>query len=215
MAHLLLHSLLSLLYCVAWSPSLCITLTSARIVETLSSTRERGRLQGGLEKKVTHKPIGWLVAFATLGIQIGILAFFVMASEASNLQDDKIDIEFTWKCPRDSDACKHKADWTKAGWVIFCLLMVAFLAKDMINGCKQWLGTNSAQECVSTDIIVNSVIVLFIMEIDEYIFSAVDAMNEKWTEHAADTKVSEMEKEVARQRAQIASQQEKIDNLLS
>ena len=85
---------------------------------------------------VTDKPIGWLVAFATLGIQIGILAFFVMASEASNLQDDKIDIEFTWKCPRDSDACKHKADCTKAGWVIFCLLMVAFLAKDMINGCK-------------------------------------------------------------------------------
>ena len=25
---------------------------------------------------VTDKPIGWLVAFATLGIQIGILAFF-------------------------------------------------------------------------------------------------------------------------------------------
>jgi len=85
---------------------------------------------------VTDKPIGWLVAFATLGIQVAILAFFVMASDVSDLQDDKIDIEFTWKCPRDSDACKHKADWTKAGWVIFCLLMVAFLAKDMINGCK-------------------------------------------------------------------------------
>jgi len=71
---------------------------------------------------------------------------------------------------------------------------------------------NKAIATSDTDIIVNSVIVLFIMEIDEYIFSAVDAMNEKWTEHAADTKVSEMEKEVARQRAQIASQQEKIDN---
>jgi septal ring factor EnvC (AmiA/AmiB activator) len=71
---------------------------------------------------------------------------------------------------------------------------------------------NKAIATSDTDIIVNSVIVLFIMEIDEYIFSAVDAMNEKWTEHAADTKISEMEKEVARQRAQIASQQEKIDN---
>ena len=71
---------------------------------------------------------------------------------------------------------------------------------------------STVNKASDTDIIVNSVIVLFIMEIDDYIFSAVDAMNEKWTEHAADTKVSEMEKEVARQRAQIASQQEKIDN---
>jgi len=78
---------------------------------------------------------GWMTAFATLGIQIGILAFFVMASEAK-LQEDTIDIQFTWKCPRDSDVCKDKADLTEAGWFIFSLLMIAFLAKDMINGCK-------------------------------------------------------------------------------
>jgi len=41
------------------------------------------------------------------------------------------------------------------------------------------------------------------MEIDEYTFSAVDAINEKWTEHAADKEVSKMKKEIARQRAQI------------
>eukprot|EP00984_Skeletonema_dohrnii_P014355 scaffold6017_cov77-Skeletonema_dohrnii-CCMP3373.AAC.2 len=84
---------------------------------------------------VTEKPIGWLAASATLGIQVGFLAFFVVASEA-NLQKDTIDIEFTWKCPRDSDVCDNKADLTKAGWAIFSLLMIAFLAKDMINGCK-------------------------------------------------------------------------------
>jgi len=84
---------------------------------------------------VTEEPIGWLAAFATLGIQIGILAFFVMASEPK-LQEDTIDIQFTWKCPRDSDVCDNKADLTKAGWAIFSLLMFAFLAKDMINGCK-------------------------------------------------------------------------------
>ena len=71
---------------------------------------------------------------------------------------------------------------------------------------------NSAIATSNTAIIANSVIVLFIMEIDEYIFSAVDAINDKWTEHAADTKVSDMEKEIARQRAQIESQQEEIDN---
>ena len=71
---------------------------------------------------------------------------------------------------------------------------------------------NSAIATSNTAIIANSVIVLFIMEIDEYIFSAVDAINDKWTEHAADTKVSDMEKEIARQRAQIESQQGEIDS---
>ena len=78
---------------------------------------------------------GFLLAFATLGIQIVILIFFIIASEA-NLQDDRIDIQFTWKCPPDSDVCKDKADLTDAGWAIFCLLMIAFLAKDMIGGTK-------------------------------------------------------------------------------
>eukprot|EP00984_Skeletonema_dohrnii_P036083 scaffold36633_cov261-Skeletonema_dohrnii-CCMP3373.AAC.1 len=68
------------------------------------------------------------------------------------------------------------------------------------------------------------------MEIDEYIFSAVDAINEKWTKHAADKEVSkmkaqiesqqeeidnqrkDMEKEITRQKAQLESQKEEIDN---
>jgi len=67
--------------------------------------------------------------------------------------------------------------------------------------------------------IVNSVVVLFVMEIDEYIFAALNAINDKWTEHAADSdseEVSkikeELEKKLERQRAQIASQQDEIDN---
>mmetsp|Transcript_15753 Transcript_15753/g.26832 ORF Transcript_15753/g.26832 Transcript_15753/m.26832 type:complete len:401 (+) Transcript_15753:3-1205(+) len=185
---------------------------------------------------VTDIPYGWLVAFATLGIQVAILVFFVMASEA-NLQDDRIDIQFTWQCPRDSDVCRDTADLTDVGWVIFFLLMFAFLAKDGINGCRLlyhssrvrhpltsrlryfiggmclcsitlfalYVSTvyNKAIATSNTAIIANSVIVLFIMEIDEYIFSAVDAINDKWTEHAADKEVSKMKKEIARQRAQI------------
>eukprot|EP00984_Skeletonema_dohrnii_P004616 scaffold1634_cov118-Skeletonema_dohrnii-CCMP3373.AAC.14 len=201
---------------------------------------------------VTDMIFGWLVAFVTLGIQVGILAFFIMASEA-NLQDDTIDIQFTWKCPRDSDVCKNTADLTDAGWFIFSMLMVAFLVKDMINGSKLlyhssesrhnlgpriryfiggmclcsitlfalYVSTvyNKAIATSNTDIIVNSVIVLFIMEIDEYIFAALNASNEKWTAHAAEsddssivTEVSKMKEEFELQRAQIESQQEQIDN---
>ena len=84
---------------------------------------------------VTDKALGWVVAFATLGIQVAILIFFVMASEA-NLQEDTIDIQFTWKCPRDSDKCRDTADLNDIGWFIFCMLMIAHLAKDSINGSK-------------------------------------------------------------------------------
>jgi hypothetical protein len=84
---------------------------------------------------VTDKAFGWLAALLTLGIQIWILTVFVNASE-TELQNDSIDIQVTWKCPRHSHVCKHKADWTIAGWVIFFLLMFYSLAKDFIGGSK-------------------------------------------------------------------------------
>jgi len=84
---------------------------------------------------VTESRVGWLVAFTTLLVQGVLLVFFVMASK-SNLQDDKIDINFSWKCPRDSDECDDFTDLTKIGWVIFAFLMFAHLAKDFINGSK-------------------------------------------------------------------------------
>ena len=69
---------------------------------------------------------------------------------------------------------------------------------------------------------MNSVIILFVMELDEWIFSALEASNKKWTEHAADSEscsdpeaekgdeIEEMKDEIASQKAQIESQQEEI-----
>ena len=78
---------------------------------------------------------GWIAALSTIGVQIWILTVFIKASEV-NLQDDKIDLQFTWKCPRDTDTCENKGDLDGTGWAIFCVLMVAFLAKDLISGAK-------------------------------------------------------------------------------
>ena len=62
---------------------------------------------------------------------------------------------------------------------------------------------------------MNSVIVLFVMEMDEWIFSALEASNKKWTEHAADSEsssdsaaekgaeIDEMQEEIAVQKEQI------------
>ena len=84
---------------------------------------------------VTDLFFGWLCAFATLFAQAGILVFFIKASQPK-LQDDKTDIQFTWKCPRDIDVCIDKSDLETVGWFVFFLLMAAFLAKDLINGFK-------------------------------------------------------------------------------
>ena len=64
---------------------------------------------------------------------------------------------------------------------------------------------NKAIATSNTEIIVNSVIVLFIMDLDEWIFSALEAINDDWTSHVAK---SEDEMKV-----QIASQQEELKNL--
>ena len=78
---------------------------------------------------------GWLVALVTLSMQFITLFIFVRASEA-NLQKDTIDVQFTWKCPRDTEVCSDGSDTTSFGWVIFAVLMIGFLAKDFINGSR-------------------------------------------------------------------------------
>jgi hypothetical protein len=84
---------------------------------------------------VTKSKFGWVAAVATVIGQAGILAFFIIASEA-NLQDDTIDIKFAWKCPRDTEVCKDTGIVSNQAWFIFFVLMAAFLAKDIISGFK-------------------------------------------------------------------------------
>lgn len=80
---------------------------------------------------------------------------------------------------------------------------------------------NKAIATSNTDIIVNSVVVLFVMEVDEWIFAGLEAWNENWTAHASDSvsssdkeakgdEVSDMKDEIAFQKAQIADQQEEL-----
>ena len=81
----------------------------------------------------THKPTGYLLALATLATQVWILIFFIQSASKSS---DTLLLQFTWKCPPDSDVCNEGDGMTKTGWFIFGVLTTAFLAKDMINGCK-------------------------------------------------------------------------------
>jgi len=46
------------------------------------------------------------------------------------------DVKYTWKCIRSANTCKDTSSVTLLGWVIFVILMVVFLAKDLICGLK-------------------------------------------------------------------------------
>ena len=71
---------------------------------------------------------------------------------------------------------------------------------------------NNAIATSTSEIIINSVVVLFVMDIDEYIFTALSAINRKWTGEAdAEEELSKMKDDIERQRARIASQQKQID----
>ncbi len=82
----------------------------------------------------------------------------------------------------------------------------------------------------NTDIILNSVILLFVMDLDERVFATLEAWNENWTAHTSDSKtastlalevenrgavIEEMKSEIACQKSQIADQQKEIELLRS
>eukprot|EP00985_Skeletonema_marinoi_P001301 scaffold517_cov140-Skeletonema_marinoi.AAC.14 len=145
---------------------------------------------------VTDKVFGWFIALATLGIQVGILVFFINASEA-NLQNDRTAVQFTWQCPRDTDMCNNNTDLTDAGWAIYCV-STAY---------------NAAIATSNTDIIVNSVIVLFVMDVDEWIFSTLEAINNNWTSHSSASE-DEMKDKIASQQEELRNLREIVDRML-
>jgi len=81
---------------------------------------------------------------------------------------------------------------------------------------------NKAIATTDTEMIANSVIVLFVMEMDEWIFSDLEAINEKWTsrndsssdiETGNGSTVNELNEEIALHKAQIAAQREELGML--
>jgi len=48
----------------------------------------------------------------------------------------RVDLVYSYKCPRDQDECDDTSDLTWQGWLVFAILMIAHLAKDIINGTK-------------------------------------------------------------------------------
>ncbi len=67
---------------------------------------------------------------------------------------------------------------------------------------------NEAIATSNTELIANSVIVLFVMELDEWIFKDLEAINKKWTAHAEDGTIDEMKKQIANQQEELSKLRE-------
>ena len=76
---------------------------------------------------------GWCIVLLTIGVQFWLLSFFVEGSEI-DLSDDKVDVVYTWKCPRDYDECFSTKDLDAPGWIGFAVLVGAHVLADVING---------------------------------------------------------------------------------
>lgn len=158
---------------------------------------------------------GWSIAIVVVTIQICMLYIFVRGAEF-DVQDDNVDLVYTYQCTRDSEECSNKSDLDWKGWVVFCMLMFAHLMRDVINGCKMLIlagkarhsrhtrtrfffgGTlllivtlfvlftttiyNRAIATSNTEIIVNSVIILFICDLDEQIYGILLAISPSMVE---------------------------------
>jgi len=161
--------------------------------------------------------IGWLIVLVTMVLQIWMLLQFVAGSEI-DLSSDKVDLSYTFKCPRDQDKCKNTSNLTlQGGWAVFAILMIAHLLRDIINGIRLIVlsakerhsihsrsryfigGTlmlavtsftlyastiyNASIATSNTDIIVNSVVILFITDVDELFYEILMVINHRWVRH--------------------------------
>ena len=75
---------------------------------------------------------GWCIVIFTVGVQFWLLSFFVKGSEI-DLSDDKVDVVYTWKCPRDYEECFSTKALDAPGWIGFAVLVGAHVLADVIN----------------------------------------------------------------------------------
>lgn len=157
---------------------------------------------------LSHSVPAWIIMIATILIQLAIFALFLNAS----IFDSEIsDWVYSWRCPRNTEACNDDNLVDNYGWVVWALLVFTSVLQDLANGIKLmnlaasrksvhcFCGSflllsitvlaiytsavyNRAIAMSSTELIVNAVILLFVNEIDEQIYNSIQVIAPKWTE---------------------------------
>jgi len=83
---------------------------------------------------IADSVVGWLIAVGTVAAQVLMLTPYIEAAEFDLSQT--VDVEYTHKCNPSENECVNTNSVTPRGWLIFTILMVVFLSKDLICGLK-------------------------------------------------------------------------------
>ncbi|KAL7549178.1 hypothetical protein ACHAWF_012449, partial [Thalassiosira exigua] len=146
---------------------------------------------------------GWLIVLATMGVQMWLLFVFVEGAEI-DVTDDKVDFVYSYQCPRDGVQgwisfgilmAAHLSKDIISGIKLLLFsrkqrhthnkrarLFVSGLLLFLITAFTLYVSTlyNMAIATSNTQMIVNSVIILFIMDVDELIYEILVVCNPAW-----------------------------------
>ena len=139
------------------------------------------------------------------------IALFVVFKEASDISKEITDWKFTYQCPDNRIECIDLKKVNNRGWFMFTTVVVCFLGPDIVLSAKQlnqgailrhapliisgfislFLSSfaiycsflyNRALAEKNTDLILNAVVLIFIMEMDNQIYKIFKKLFPKWTE---------------------------------
>ena len=72
--------------------------------------------------------------FHSVSMIMVLLLPYTLPSLAEFKSSLEVDLEYTWKCTRSDDTCKDTNAVTPNGQVIYFVLLLVFLSKDLVCG---------------------------------------------------------------------------------
>ena len=140
------------------------------------------------------------------------IALFVVYMLASDMNKEATDWKFTYQCPDNRIDCIDLKKANNIGWFMFTMVIFCFMGPDIVMSMKQLDQgiirrdvSLVASGCVllfltifatyssfvynralaerNTDLILNAVVLIFIMQLDDQMFIICKKLFPKWTEN--------------------------------
>lgn len=161
---------------------------------------------------LTKSIMAWILYLVTVVIQVLLFAEYI---GASSVKSENTDWNFTFRCPRNTIECEDESSRTRNGWILFFLVTGSYLGADFVKSLRQlqkavltlnwqlflsgfllfcltmlalFASTvyNIALAESNTDLIMNTVILLFINDMDEKILIILESLAPVWTRDRID-----------------------------
>jgi len=148
----------------------------------------------------------WFIAIFAALSQLVIVYFFI---NAADVQGENNDWVFMYSCPEDDLSCKKVQGKTLMSWAVFNIIIFTYVGNDALDGLFLIYESlfvndekgivagavlvyltvttvitsiiyNSAIGTSDTDILQNAVLLLFLNDLDEKLYSIIVRVNPKW-----------------------------------